>query len=715
MLTQEELNKQLGIDLEKDPIDPEMAQAMANAELSTNATVNNEAQAEANKQIEEMTRPVSVEDIVLNHTEEEVFVRDENPIDIPVETAYTVPAKESHAAPEKDADKDTEATKAVAEEPILVPADDERSHAELMEDIAVLKAQTRPLDVSHEVTELAESTPAKATAPHADPEKEAVKPTPTAPTEEKVDDRTVEDKVLETVKKIGSDQSLWDFSKVNRDELETISQPVTLNPKKPILEDERTADFKNAKDTEDVIRAIQLTPDTPNNVVAKVKDNEPFSSDPNLPVLTTSLSEGMEAVGSEAAFAQDVLRNKENTFTQELSLGNGRDRVDYHRSTTRSNTGKATGRQARIIVQDALGIGSHFTVVLPHSGIVAIISAPLVNELVDLQTQLDQAKIQIGRLYGGSNYGLMTWYTAQKIVDLFIRKIAHINIKDDEYDPNTLRDIISPLDIPAIAFGLAAARYPDGYPYSRAVDITGGNRRMVTGTLYMPDMPLFVENRFSTRQKQFLISSEFNQTTLKEIEAYQRDWKAEAPEREYMIHRREDIKRHSRRKTVKEVWVTLGNTNISTMVEHGAAWDTYIRDAVNEVLEKAADERVRNDFITRKITATMLREYSHFIKKLTIKEYVDDNADPVITEMDSGDTIIETLEMIGNDPEIVQNMVKTIIDYIQDQVKVLFTIPAAEEEIESNDSNNVSKLVIAINPVVVFFILTGKIYQSLAQ
>nr|DAS00434.1 MAG TPA: baseplate protein [Caudoviricetes sp.] len=687
MLTQEELNKQLGIDLEKDPIDPEMAQAMANAELSTSATLNNEAQAHADKQIEEMTRPVSVEDIVLNHTEEEVFVRDENPIDIPVETAYTVPAKED--------------TEAVQEEPILVPADDERSHAELMEDIEVLKAKTKPLDVSHEVTKLEETNP----APAAD----------ATPKEEKVDDRSVEDKVLETVKKIGSDQSLWDFSKVNRDELEKVSVPVTLNPKKPILEDERVADFKNAKDTEDVIRAIQLTPDTPNNVVAKVKDNEPFSSDPNLPILTTSLSEGMEAVGSEAAFTQDVLRDEKNTFSQDISLGNGRDRVDYHRSTTRSNTGKATGRQARIIVQDALGIGSHFTVVLPHSGIVAIISAPLVNELVDLQTQLDQAKIQIGRLYGGSNYGLMTWYTAQKIVDLFIRKIAHINIKDDEYDPNTLRDIISPLDIPAIAFGLAAARYPDGYPYSRAVDITGGNRRMVTGTLYMPDMPLFVENRFSTRQKQFLISSEFNQTTLKEIEAYQRDWKAEAPEREYMIHRREDIKRHSRRKTVKEVWVTFGNTNISTMVEHGAAWDTYIRDAVNEVLEKAADERVRNDFITRKITATMLREYSHFIKKLTIKEYVDDNADPVVTEMDSGDTIIETLEMIGNDPEIVQNMVKTIIDYIQDQVKVLFTIPAAEEEIETNDSNNVSKLVIAINPVVVFFILTGKIYQSLAQ
>lgn len=690
MLTQEELNKQLGIDLEKDPIDPEMAQAMANAELSTSATLNNEAQAHADKQIEEMTRPVSVEDIVLNHVEEEVFVRDENPIDIPVETAYTVPAKED--------------TEAVQEEPILVPADDERSHAELMEDIEVLKAKTKPLDVSHGVTKLEETNPTPAAVD-----------TPTVAKEEVKDDRSVEDKVLETVKKIGSDQSLWDFSKVNRDELEKVSVPVTLNPKKPILEDERVADFKNAKDTEDVIRAIQLTPDTPNNVVAKVKDNEPFSSDPNLPILTTSLSEGMEAVGSEAAFAQDVLRDEKNTFSQDISLGNGRDRVDYHRSITRSNTGKATGRQARIIVQDALGIGSHFTVVLPHSGIVAIISAPLVNELVDLQTQLDQAKIQIGRLYGGSNYGLMTWYTAQKIVDLFIRKIAHINIKDDEYDPNTLRDIISPLDIPAIAFGLAAARYPDGYPYSRAVDITGGNRRMVTGTLYMPDMPLFVENRFSTRQKQFLISSEFNQTTLKEIEAYQRDWKAEVPEREYMIHRREDIKRHSRRKTVKEVWVTLGNTNISTMVEHGAAWDTYIRDAVNEVLEKAADERVRNDFITRKITATMLREYSHFIKKLTIKEYVDDSTDPVITEMDSGDTIIETLEMIGNDPEIVQNMVKTIIDYIQDQVKVLFTIPAAEEEIETNDSNNISKLVIAINPVVVFFILTGKIYQSLAQ
>ena len=697
MLTQEELNKQLGIDLEKDPIDPEMAQAMANAELSTSATLNNEAQAHADKQIEEMTRPVSVEDIVLNHTEEEVFVRDENPIDIPVETAYTVPAKED--------------VEAVTEEPILVPADDERSHAELMEDIEVLKAKTKPLDVSHEVTKLEETkpTPAADSTP-----KEEVRDDRSVE-DQRVDNRTVEDKVLETVKKIGSDQSLWDFSKVNRDELEKVSIPVTLNPKKPILEDERVADFKNAKDTEDVIRAIQLTPDTPNNVVAKVKDNEPFSSDPNLPILTTSLSEGMEAVGSEAAFTQDVLRDEKNTFSQDISLGNGRDRVDYHRSTTRSNTGKATGRQARIIVQDALGIGSHFTVVLPHSGIVAIISAPLVNELVDLQTQLDQAKIQIGRLYGGSNYGLMTWYTAQKIVDLFIRKIAHINIKDDEYDPNTLRDIISPLDIPAIAFGLAAARYPDGYPYSRAVDIAGGNRRMVTGTLYMPDMPLFVENRFSTRQKQFLISSEFNQTTLKEIEAYQRDWKAEAPEREYMIHRREDIKRHSRRKTVKEVWVTLGNTNISTMVEHGAAWDTYIRDAVNEVLEKAADERVRNDFITRKITATMLREYSHFIKKLTIKEYVDDSTDPVITEMDSGDTIIETLEMIGNDPEIVQNMVKTIIDYIQDQVKVLFTIPAAEEEIETNDSNNVSKLVIAINPVVVFFILTGKIYQSLAQ
>lgn len=354
-----------------------------------------------------------------------------------------------------------------------------------------------------------------------------------------------------------------------------------------------------------------------------------------------------------------------------------------------------------------------FTLVLPHSGLVAIVSPPVSAEIIDFQYILDTSKINIGRTIGGSNYGTATWYINDKLVDLFISKLSYINLKDSS--PENIRSLLDPMDIPTIAWGLACTMYPDGYVFNRTALLDNGKTEHVMGRIWLPDMAIYANSRLSTRQKQHLIKAENTAMSNEEILSYRRDWKKEEDvvKFERLVHTRKITKKAGTE--IQDMYVELGQSNMENYVEHGSAWDVYIKDAISETLSMASDENIRSRYLSDKIQTTALREYSHFIRKIRIERYLEgsDKSETITIDIDSQESLTETLDSISNIPDIRNKLVEIVVEYINKQIKVVYGVPTISEYEEKHNTTPISNKIVPINTVIAFFTLTARIYQTL--
>ena len=473
---------------------------------------------------------------------------------------------------------------------------------------------------------------------------------------------------------------------------------------------EEVIDFKKREDVEKFNDSISIPPDSKENIIRYVTEN-PHSVEGDMgSTKLYQLTTGMELISGEEEFVNKTLNDENVEISTAYTREGSEKKVASHRSMMRLETGNVSGIRARAAIMDSLGLSTFFEVVLPHSGLVAVISAPLVHELVDLQTSIDTSKINLGRSIGGSNYGTTTWFIGNKLVDLFIKKIERINVKN--YTPELLRSLIDPMDIPTIAWALACTKYPDGYTYSRLILGKEGRTESVMGTINLNDISFPLNSKLSIRQKQHLGNADNIMHSVEEIESYKRDWKAkdEIEEFKRMISERSVIQ--NGHPVTKKVEITFAPTNVDNYVEHGTAWDVYLREAINETLAMVPDENVRSEYLARKITATSMREYSHLIKEITITNDYGEPGKNIVTVITSHSDIMDFIDISANDINLIKKFREAVIEFINQQTKIVYGVPVANETEETHELSN---SIVPINPVMLFFILTGRIYQSLGN
>lgn len=473
---------------------------------------------------------------------------------------------------------------------------------------------------------------------------------------------------------------------------------------------EEVIDFKKREDVEKFNDSISIPPDSKENIIRYVTEN-PHSVEGDMgSTKLYQLTTGMELISGEEEFVNKTLNDENVEISTAYTREGSEKKVASHRSMMRLETGNVSGIRARAAIMDSLGLSTFFEVVLPHSGLVAVISAPLVHELVDLQTSIDTSKINLGRSIGGSNYGTTTWFIGNKLVDLFIKKIERINVKN--YTPELLRSLIDPMDIPTIAWALACTKYPDGYTYSRLVLGKEGRTESVMGTINLNDISFPLNSKLSIRQKQHLGNADNIMHSVEEIESYKRDWKAKDEIEEFKRTISERSVIQNGHPVTKKVEITFAPTNVDNYVEYGAAWDVYLREAINETLAMVPDENVRSEYLARKITATSMREYSHLIKQITITNDYGEPGKEITTTITSHSDIMDFIDISANDINLIKKFREAVIEFINQQTKIVYGVPVANETEETHELSN---SIVPINPVMLFFILTGRIYQSLGN
>lgn len=129
-----------------------------------------------------------------------------------------------------------------------------------------------------------------------------------------------------------------------------------------------------------------------------------------------------------------------------------------------------------------------------------------------------------------------------------------------------------------------------------------------------------------------------------------------------------------------------------------------------------SDENIRSRYLSDKIQATALREYSHFIRKIRINKYFEETgeSESLSSTIDSPETLIEILNEISSNQEIRNKLIEAVVEYINKNVKVVYGVPTVSEFEEKHNSSPVSNKIVPINTVIAFFTLTARIYQTLA-
>lgn len=504
----------------------------------------------------------------------------------------------------------------------------------------------------------------------------------------------------------------WVPSSSLNEEKKPASKPIAIAIANRCLNgsEEKAVDFKKREDLEKFNDSISIPPDSKENIIRYVTEN-PHSVEGDMgSTKLYQLTTGMELISGEEEFVNKTLNDENVEISTAYTREGSEKKVASHRSMMRLETGNVSGIRARAAIMDSLGLSTFFEVVLPHSGLVAVISAPLVHELVDLQTTIDTSKINLGRSIGGSNYGTTTWFIGNKLVDLFIKKIERINVKN--YTPELLRTLIDPMDIPTIAWALACTKYPDGYTYSRLVLGKEGRTESVMGTINLNDISFPLNSKLSIRQKQHLGNADNIMHSVEEIESYRRDWKAKDEIEEFKRTISERSVIQNGHPVTKKVEITFAPTNVDNYVEHGTAWDVYLREAINETLAMVPDENVRSEYLARKITATSMREYSHLIKQITITNDYGEPGKEITTTITSHSDIMDFIDISANDINLIKKFREAVIEFINQQTKIVYGVPVANETEETHELSN---SIVPINPVMLFFILTGRIYQSLGN
>lgn len=527
-----------------------------------------------------------------------------------------------------------------------------------------------------------------------------------------------EEVVQKLLKIVGNDKddlNLWTPSvRVLDEETKPVSKDIFLDPKRRILTDIKKIDHTDPEQIQEMVKSISIPADSPDNMVRFLVENPTNLDEENATTMISSMSDARELVSTDFRMAEKALNDDSIEMTQAIYLDiDQSQRTRSRRTSIRNTGGNLTGLRAKAAIMDALGMSTLFTLVLPHSGLVAIVSPPVAAEIIDFQYILDTSKINIGRTIGGSNYGTATWYINDKLVDLFISKLSYINLKDSS--PENIRSLLDPMDIPTIAWGLACTMYPDGYVFNRTALLDNGKTEHVMGRIWLPDMAIYANSRLSTRQKQHLIKAENTAMSNEEILSYRRDWKKEedVAKFERLVHTRKITKKAGTE--IQDMYVELGQSNMENYVEHGSAWDVYIKDAISETLSMASDENIRSRYLSDKIQTTALREYSHFIRKIRIERYLEgsDKSETITIDIDSQESLTETLDSISNIPDIRNKLVEIVVEYINKQIKVVYGVPTISEYEEKHNTTPVSNKIVPVNTVIAFFTLTARIYQTL--
>lgn len=455
--------------------------------------------------------------------------------------------------------------------------------------------------------------------------------------------------------------------------VEYYGESSTVEQEDPILiETQKKYPFDELKET------VAL-PTNPSTVLFKYSDNFP-----NLKIEETD--EGKEWL---SGFERSIFNTPvQDRFINRLKKPNSKfkQQVDYEGKKLRAgviklgaNPGdKLTGEQAVYWVKSVTGQGGIIQIPLWHSGFWVSIKTPTEISLLELNARIAEDKVQFGRQTYGLAFSNATVYFTNHLVNFVLDHIFDHSVKGVK----DIRSMIVSHDIYQLVWGMACAVWKNGFQYTRSVINDDNSIGKVYKALVAVPKMCFVDNECLTDwQKSHMASRHGKNMTEDSIQKYRS---------EFTIG-------HSRVFTVDkedEIDFELSVPTLDRYLESGQKWVDDLISKVDTAMRITSDDGRRNEYVVNYGKASLLRQYCHWVKSITVRG----------RKFEDIDTIESLLDDFSSRDTVRENYFSEIGKFIDDTTVSIIAVPAVKG-VDEIDRERRFPYLVPIDPLMVFFIL----------
>lgn len=331
--------------------------------------------------------------------------------------------------------------------------------------------------------------------------------------------------------------------------------------------------------------------------------------------------------------------------------------------------GNYVGDAAVMRMRSLLGMGATHTFPLYHTGIWITIEAPEEDKILDLMDTLESIKIRMGRASYGMAFANTSVYMHEEVVKFMHRHLHDTTLKNDSYD-NMVR-VIKQMDIIPILQALAAAVWPNGFQYARAVLTPDGKpKKTIVDRVDVSKLLWHDTSRLTDSQRTHMSRRASHWVTDAALSVYEAEFK-----------------------NVYNTILPL-NDKMSLRVRHpslqehfdlGQKWINGIVELTNQLFREDRGENDRNRRVVNHARASNMRQYGHWIEALV---FVDG------TEITDRDTLERMLATLSSNDAVRDEYFIKIREYIDSVTLSVAAVPTLEaEELEELKNRKFPNLV----------------------
>ena len=349
-------------------------------------------------------------------------------------------------------------------------------------------------------------------------------------------------------------------------------------------------------------------------------------------------------------------------------------------------------------IRARLSKGRDLTVPLYSSGIWVTITSPTETELVNLQRQLLQDRIMLGRRSYGLSHSATTVYTVETIMYFILDHMRPVYIgKTKDVNNELTMDMLSVMDIDLIIAYMVSTMFPEGFGISRTCSNDIASCTATTSaSLDILEIIYPVISKFSEEQLEFIRKTASKTPEndddfgIAELTNYQKS--LVEPEQHDLL-KDDDV----------VASFTLSTCSMEDYFASGKSWIEGVVASVDDSLSE--DLESRNKHIELISKTSTLRQYSHFVKELTIVEGAES-----ITYTDK-DIIDSLIGELSEDDDVRNDFFKKVVSFVTKSKVSLVGIPEYVcptcKAPNGNNEDGDGLGIIPLDLIQVFFTLLG--------
>lgn len=311
-----------------------------------------------------------------------------------------------------------------------------------------------------------------------------------------------------------------------------------------------------------------------------------------------------------------------------------------------------TGERAVLRLRHLTGQGSVYQTPLWHSGFWVTFKAPSDASMLELQRRILQEKIDLGRHVHGLAFSNHSVYIAGWLTEFALSHVYDTNVKDL---PNeSLRDVISTLDLPALLWGMACVIWPNGFQYAQACANDPAKCNYVIKELLDVTKLQWTDNRQLNTWQASHMSMRNKKVTLDAVEKYKN---------EFVVGKPRVVK------LSPEVSAQLSVPSIQEYLTAGNKWVGSIVQMIDKAFSLTPEDGQRNAFIAEQGQASTMRQFGHWVDEL------DMGNDQKITDEE---TLEMSLDALSGRDDIVETYLTEIGKFMDDATVSVIAINTHE-------------------------------------